>query len=105
MVVQIVQQAPVIKKPVFLGFMNEEVVRAPHDEYPIKQLYGNNMRLFEYDPKDKKKQGADKAATWEKFHVSCVQKQFEETKKQSPNIQCRTTTAPIGTSTSSARSI
>lgn len=53
----------------------------------IKKLYLHNWRLFGYDPKNKKKRWVEKVAARGKRLVSRVRNQFEETGKQTSNIQ------------------
>lgn len=60
--------------------MNRKLTKAADEERSRKQLYLNLVRLFEYDPRNKKKRWAEKVTAQEKRLVSRVRNQFEETR-------------------------
>lgn len=82
-------------KPRLLDFTNQKLTKYPEERTSTKQFVLDNMRLFEFDPTDKKKRRAQKAAVQEEHPISCVRKQFEETGKQESNIHSRNTGVPI----------
>lgn len=66
--------------------MHEMLAKVPDQKKSIKHLYLNNVRLFAYDKKDKKKQCAEKVVTLKKVLLARIPKQFEEDEARSSRI-------------------
>lgn len=75
----------------FVAFLNEKLTKPLDEGRSIKRLYLSNMWLFEYDARDRKKRGAEKAVGLGKRLVSPVLKQFEETGEQRSSIHVKNT--------------
>lgn len=60
--------------------MNQTFVRVPDVGRLTEQLYSNNMQMFKYDQRDKKKRWAENAVSREKRLALCVRNIFEETR-------------------------
>lgn len=78
-------------KASLLGFLNEKFVTVPGRRRSIKYLYLNCIRLFKFDPKDKKKREVEKVEAGENRPVSCIRKEIEEIGEQVCSIRCRIT--------------
>lgn len=84
-----------LMRPIFLGFINENLANAPDEKASMKQVYFNNTQLLEYETRNKHKQWAEKKAALKRRLMLRVRNKFEGTAEHDFNIQSSTTAVSI----------
>lgn len=76
-----------LMKSILPELMKEKLAKVSDERRTIEQLYLKNLRLFEYDPGNKKKRLTENATTREEQPVSKIRKQLDENVQESSGIQ------------------